>query len=150
MSKTNKKKQQYLDSLDNTNIQFENEKSFIRFNFNYYRFENDGCDSFEQWQKDEILADLNNKLKNFSGKSKIELINDKTLEIYTCYPEGSEFEHPKDIQDEYVDWARLRLTGRRRLIGFFRKAKLELDNNVFYIVFLDKNHRFAPSNKRNT
>lgn len=86
---------------------------------------------------------MNNKLKIFSGKTVRELQKDKTLEIYTEYPKGSLFICPPALQGTGITWSRLRLTGRRRLIGFFFE-EAEQPITTFYVVFLDKNHEFAP------
>ena len=67
------------------------------------------------------------------------------LEIYKSFPVKSEFLYPKFIPLD-VDWARFRLEGDMRLIGFFvsKEAceKMSIDPNVFHIVFLDEFHRF--------
>ncbi len=46
-----------------------------------------------------------------------------------------------------VDWARFRLDGKKRLIGFtipksHCRQDSRLDDNTFYIVFLDLEHNF--------
>lgn len=141
-------KSQYLATLDQVD-EFLNEN--IVFNFKYFIYGNDVGESFEEWEGEGILADLNNKLKNFSGKTKAELLRDGTLEIYGAYPKDSKFIKPKTLVFAGIQWARFRITGRRRLIGFFLEDKVlkstssENFRNVFFIVFLDKDHMFAPS-----
>jgi len=48
-----------------------------------------------------------------------------------------------------VQWGRWRLEGDMRLIGFIIEpetcTRLHIPSNVFYIVFLDKDHRFYKS-----
>ena len=145
----NKTKDLYIQSLIDSNAPIEKEKELIKFNFSYYRYGEEQGESFEQWQIDCILADLNNKLKFCSEKTKVELINDNTLEIFSNYPTDSKFEYPKDIIGKNMSWARIRLTGKRRLIGFFR-TNCDIEQNVFFVVFLDKDHQFAPSKKKHT
>ena len=117
------------------------------FNFKFFRSGEKYGEKFEEWEQEAILADLNNKLKNFSGKTKEVLLMDGTLEIYKHYPLGSRFEQPKALKSLSINWARLRITGRRRLIGFFMQEYMsEKFRNIFYIVFLDKEHKFAPNN----
>lgn len=149
MSKTNNRKLRYIQSISDMNDFVEKNNKLLRFNLKYYRPVDNNGDSFEGWQKDQILDDLNNKLKDFSRKTKEELLRDGTLELYGGYPDNSQFEKPKDIDGEYVVWSRLRITGRRRLIGFFMKNNSNTED-VFYVVFLDKEHVFAPSKKRHT
>lgn len=145
----NEKKERFLQAKKQLSSFFDEHDDLIKFSFKFFSFGEDGGESFEEWQKEAILADLNNKLKDFSAKKKIELINEKTLEIYECYPKGSKFKEPKSLEGVNVRWARFDITGKRRLIGFFEESD-RANSNVFYVVFLDKNHQFAPSKKKNT
>ena len=149
MSKMNKTKNQFIKSLVDSNNQIDREKDWIKFNYNYFKCGDGSGESFKEWEIEGKLADLNDKLKCYSGKSKIELINDGTLEIYSSYPLDSKFVFPKDIYGKNISWARLRITGRERLIGFFR-SDCDVEANVLFIVFLDKDHQFAPSKKKHT
>lgn len=151
MSKhSNSRKDSFLQGKKQLDSFYTEQSKWIRFNFKFYSFGEKQGESFEEWQREEILADLNNKLKDYCSKSKVELINDSILELYNKYPSDSEFDLPKVLEGIDVQWARMSITGRRRLIGFFSKNDMDVDNNIFYIVFLDKEHRFAPSKKKHT
>ena len=73
------------------------------------------------------------------------------LEIYDRYPAKSEFIEPKTVPHQ-ARWARFRLEGKVRLIGFVLPndydgqehvgTKRRFDCNTFYVVFLDQNHLF--------
>lgn len=144
--KPNKTKTEYLKHLaDKANILKDSAKNIV-FNFKFFCYGRTGGQSFEEWEREQILADLNNKLKNFSGLTVEELRKDGTLELYDGYPKGSVFSCPPILSGVAVVWSRLRLTGRRRLIGFFSHQE-EQQPCTFYVVFLDKNHEFAPSSK---
>ena len=69
----------------------------------------------------------------------------KVLEIYGAFPCNSDFVHPVHVPDD-VRWARFRMESAVRLVGFFvdeDSARLKgLSTDIFYIVFLDKNHCF--------
>ena len=144
--RTNKKKAEYLQYLsDKVDILKASEKNIV-FNFKFFCFGKSGGQSFEEWEREKILSDLNNKLKNFSGKTIEELRADGTLEFYEAYPRGSNFVCPTTLTGAEITWSRLRLTGRRRLIGFFSKQERK-QKKTFYVVFLDKDHEFAPSSK---
>lgn len=60
------------------------------------------------------------------------------MEIYENFPLKSEFHHPNHIPAG-VKWARFRLEGDQRLIGFMIDKtdvdKFNLSPDVFYIVF---------------
>ena len=148
-TRKNLTKQAYLQNLTERNSFAQSLNNKIAFNFKFFQFSDKGGQSFEEWEREQILADLNNKLKDYSGKTILELQKDKTLEIYTEYPKGSKFTQPDFLASVNIKWGRLRITGRRRLIGFFTRAEMlgTIEKNIFYVVFLDKNHDFAPSNK---
>lgn len=144
--KSNIRREEYIRRLSENNLVRENANNLL-FNFKFFRSGEKYGEKFEEWEQEAILADLNNKLKNFSGKTKEDLLMNGTLEIYKHYPLGSRFEQPKALKSLSINWARLRITGRRRLIGFFMQEYMsEKFRNIFYIVFLDKEHKFAPNN----
>ncbi|MBR1437871.1 MAG: hypothetical protein IJ587_04975 [Synergistaceae bacterium] len=157
--KRNSTKQIYLQSLaTQDNFLYETVDN-LSFNFKFFCSGNEYGESFEDWQRCQILAEFNTKLKDFSGKKIHDLILDGILEIYPHYPSDSNFDMPKSLKFSDIKWARLRLTGRKRVIGFFlndnpsRNNTYELEavkkgKNIFYIVFLDKNHSFAPCKKK--
>ena len=145
--KPNKTKTEYLRHLaEKANVLVDCVKNIV-FNFKFFCFGQFGGQSFEEWEQERILSDLNNKLKNFSSKKFEELREDGTLEIYSTYPKGSRFTCPPILAGTEILWGRLRLTGRRRLIGFFSNST-EQPKKTFYVVFLDKHHEFAPSTER--
>lgn len=129
---------------------------FCCFNFKYFRTEK-SSQSFSDWQDEKILADLMEKLKSFSQCSLKELKQRQTLKVYGKFPRSdkTEFDPPLDLPEDGIKWASLRLTSRERLIGFLVSdsiEKIECCNlkNTFYVVFLDKNHLFYLSKKKNT
>ncbi len=77
------------------------------------------------------------------------------LVVYDNIPGKSKAKHPKNVPSD-VSWARFRLEGRFRLVGFFIPDSLDkcpykangreyyYDRNTFYVVFLDPNHNFYP------
>ena len=76
------------------------------------------------------------------------------LEIYVKYPQDGGFKIPEALKTAEVKWARLRLTGRRRVIGILPRGSESynkangIGKNIFYVVFLDKEHEFAPYRKK--
>lgn len=155
MPKKNKTKTDFLNNLGMNNEIINQAAEVISFNYRYFQYGEKGGQSFEEWEKEKYLSDLNNKLKNFSAKKKQELIQEGTLELYTSYPQDSLFEIPRALVGRDLSWARFRITGARRLIGFFLKkpredSLVDLGHNwrdIFFVVFLDKDHEFAPYSK---
>jgi hypothetical protein len=83
------------------------------------------------------------------------------LAYYDNFPSRSDFKHPPHVPHD-VTWARFRLGSKVRLIGFVlsedvcrAKSKVATeghvypyDPNTFYVVFLDKDHKFYISEEK--
>ncbi|NOX88348.1 MAG: hypothetical protein GXO77_04920 [Calditrichaeota bacterium] len=98
--------------------------------------------TFEKWEQERILANLLTRLRQLSMFSVEEAIQRQIIKPYDAFPQNSEFCHPKHIP-EGVRWATIRIKGKERIAGY-------IDENVFYIVFLDKDHKFWISKKKHT
>ena len=154
----NKKKKSFIDkiptnSLDDTNQNIGNRS---KFNFSYF----DNCQAagqdFNNWTKEQLLK-LLGKLKEYSREpldhwTTIKIGSGRhrynVLEEYGSFPRTSDFIHPKHVPHQ-ASWARFRIDQSVRLIGFRipEEYKGKFDRNTFYIVFLDKDHRFYKTNK---
>lgn len=58
-------------------------------------------------------------------------------------PEKSKWKYPKHLNNIDVTWCKIVVMQLVRIIGF-------LDDNIFYVVFLDENHEFYPTEPKNT
>lgn len=100
--------------------------------------------SFLDWQKGENTADLFEKLRQLSALNITEAQQQRMITIYGEFPVGSKFRVPKFMQNptERVNWAAIKKVGgqKARIAG-------HVIGNVFYIVFLDADHLFYPSEK---
>jgi hypothetical protein len=130
-----------------------------KFNFHYFTHQPPHGTHFCDWSQKE-LAELLDKLKNYCEMDLYSWTNrpigggkhrKNVLEIYDTFPSNSAFSEPKHIPIE-AKWARFRLEGDKRLIGFVlpheyhdkahSKTTYRFDKNTFYVVFLDKEHNF--------
>lgn len=104
---------------------------------------NQGQD-FEEWQKNELLALAINKLQGVCTKTRLEAIAEGIIKEYPKgnFPPNSDFYHPQHIEPD-IAWCSFHIQGKECIIGFF-------DDNIFHIVFLDMNHRFWITQKKNT
>ena len=162
----NLKKDSFLADLPVISLESDTNKLTERckFNFSYFTSEQEHASDFSDLSELELLK-LLNKLKHYSvepldywttqsigsGKKRRML-----LEFYGEFPSKSEFEFPKHIPHEVL-WGRFRLESDDRLIGFVvpdefhntyhEKTGFQFDKNTFYVVFIDKNHKFYPSKK---
>ncbi len=139
-----------------------------KFNFSYFDASQSAGQDFKDWTPEQ-LRKLLDKLKNYSRfsldhwhRERIGNSGLTTLAIYGEFPikRKTNFHEPAHIPHQ-ARWGRFRLEQVVRLIGFmippalhktYHKVTGELfDKNTFYIVFLDKFHKFynTEKNRRN-
>lgn len=97
---------------------------------------------FEEWETEKILSNMLTRLREISVYTIEEAIAKQIIKIYDCFPDQSDFNHPRHISAG-VKWASIRIKGKERIIGY-------VEDNIFFIVFLDKDHRFWITEKKNT
>ena len=156
--KHNPRKDRFLQSLpkDEFVCDIAEARGKLSFSLKYFDGSQKAGQDFKDWNNDE-KTDLLNKLKEYSKENKQYWLNQRTgsgglkvLEIYGTFPRNSDFTHPRHIPDN-VKWARFRLESKVRLIGFFidetESREKQLSTDIFYVVLLDKNHRFYLTEK---
>ena len=149
----NPRKDRFLQSLpkDEFVCDIADAREKLSFSFKYFDGSQKAGQDFKDWNNDE-KTDLLNKLKEYSKESKHYWLGERVgsggltiLEIYGIFPINSDFSKPIHVPDN-VKWARFRLESKVRLIGFFidetEAREKQLSTDIFYVVFLDKNHRF--------
>ena len=157
--KNNPQKEKFLANLPAEKLlsDISEIKGKLSFSFKYFDGSQTAGQDFKDWndkQKQELLE----KLRDYTRESKKYWLNQragsgslKILEIYGMFPRNTDFEYPRHVP-ENVQWARFRMESAMRLIGFFVNEddadKFELSTDVFYIVFLDKNHKFYKMEKK--
>lgn len=156
MKKKNHLKEKFLSNCSDFLIEDAQHRfrENIRFSFEYFDNSQDHGQDFRDWEY-EHLYKLMDKLKEYCKTPLLHWLTMKigggknhVLEIYGKFPHHSEFVHPKFVPLD-VDWARFRLEGDMRLVGFVVPTescdKLSLLKDTFYVVFLDSNHKFYPT-----
>ncbi|MDX2281116.1 MAG: hypothetical protein NW218_16130 [Saprospiraceae bacterium] len=100
--------------------------------------------SFDDWEAEQLLSVAINKLRALCQYTIPQATNAGMLKIYTKVPLPPEsgFEHPKHIPPD-IDWCSMHIGNKPCVIGYF-------EDNIFQIVFLDKEHEFWISKKKNT
>ncbi len=162
----NKKKSSFLASLAALpSLDDINNDLTIRckFNFSYFDSSQDAGQKFSEWTNKQLI-DLLGKLKDYTTKPLDYWRNKrsgnsglKVLAIYGGFPPKSNFVHPKHVPHQ-VQWGRFRLGSKLRLVGFIIPAELHntlhkktgefFDKNIFYVVFLDRDHKFYLTENR--
>ncbi len=125
-------------------IDFKEEKKEPFIVLSLKNFDINQGQSFEEWQADELLALALQKLRSLCEYTIPQATNLGILKIYTKvpFPPESEFIHPKHVPDD-VDWSSMHIGNKPCIIGYF-------EDNIFHVVFLDKEHDFWISKKKNT
>lgn len=85
------------------------------------------------------------KLRSLCEYTIAQATNLGLLKIYSknSFPTETAFEHPKHIPQD-IDWSSMHIGNKPCIIGYFE------DRNIFYVVFLDKDHEFWITKKKNT
>ena len=152
---SNSRKQCFLENMPRIDFNSEHESITQRckFNFHYINFTPPAANF-----KTGNLQGLMDKLKLFSQYSleywnKRKVGSNAYLVYYDKFPDSqkTEYLYPKNVPIE-ARWARFRITGRFRLIGFVIPENLHgqhhkdsgytFDKNTFYCVFIDEEHKF--------
>jgi len=99
--------------------------------------------TYGEWQKQELLAYMLDKFGYICNVNRIEAEQQKFIKVYGEFPPSSKFQNPFPESD--LVWAVInKIKGQKgRVAGY-------IERNVFYVVFLDANHLFYPSLKKNT
>jgi hypothetical protein len=110
--------------------------------FSFRDFDHTQGQTFYSWHENKLLHILLERIKEFCKFSRIEAENNQSLKVYGDFPVNSDFKHPAYITEDAI-WASLHIQGRERIAG-------HVVDNIFYVVFLDKEHKFWPSPKKYT
>ena len=120
----------------------------ITFNFKYFTHGSNYGEDFKDWTHEQ-LVELLNKMVEYSKKTIVEWVNEKN--VFKTYTDKAEckfyFDLPDNIPKQKRKWARFRLESKTRLVGFFTNV-IDKCDNIFFVVFLDKDHRFYPTEKK--
>nr|WP_314289561.1 hypothetical protein [uncultured Capnocytophaga sp.] len=110
-------------------------KRSISFSFQY--LDNTQGQTLKEWEAEGLLADFIERTQQISQYTVEESLRLQYIKQYTkvAFPPTSKFKEPKHITPD--NWAVIHIKPKSKEVvaGF-------LENDVFYIVFLDKEHNF--------
>lgn len=158
---SNSRRDAFLAAIPQTSLDNNEDKlsEKCKFNFAYFDNNQESGQHFSDWTGEE-LSKLLDKLKDFSRETLLYWTRQpigsgrhrsNVFEVYDSFPTNSDFVHPVYVPHQ-AKWARFRLEQSVRLVGFVipdeyndvahSGTRVRFDTNTFYIVFLDKDHRF--------
>ena len=101
--------------------------------------------TIEEWSNLGLLKKLIIRIKYLGQHPTTVVRQNKWIKEYhkVHFPPNSEFKEPKHVSG--VIWAVMHITENSKevVVGF-------IEEDVFYIIFLDKDHKFWPSKLKNT
>jgi hypothetical protein len=109
-----------------------------------YYFDRNQGQSFKEWEDEQLLALALVKLMELCQYTRGQATAQQIVKPYTKvgFPPDSAFVHPKHVLPDVI-WCSMHIQGKECIIGFF-------EDNIFHIVFLDKEHEFWKTYKKNT
>lgn len=125
--------------------QVAEEKPLMLFSFKDFQQESQTPpgQTYTDWQEAGYLATMLEKFGHICNVNRFEAEQNKFIKIYNDFPENSEFKNP--FPDRELNWGVVMKIGgqKGRIAG-------HIIDHVFYLVFLDYEHKFYPSEKKNT
>lgn len=97
--------------------------------------------AFKDWQSVGLLSKAMETLHGYCKRPLHEQIDGDKFTVYKSFPQAEEtkFTYPAHVPEDAA-WARIHVTGVAVLIG-------HIVGNTFYLVFLDKTHKFWLTKK---
>lgn len=96
---------------------------------------------FKDWQRIGLLSQLLDVFQGYCSSPLLPQIDGKKFTIYGGFPPKNRtlFEHPTFVPED-AEWARIHITGPAVVVG-------HIVSDTFYVVFLDKTHKFWLTKK---
>jgi len=120
----------------------EEKKATISFCFS--KLDKNQGQSIEEWQQKGHLSVFITRTQQIGNHLYKEALANKLIKQYTKvgFPPDSEFKPPNHVNPQY--WAVIHLTPNSKEVvaGY-------IEDNVFYVVFLDEDHKFWPTDIQN-
>jgi hypothetical protein len=104
--------------------------------FSLKHFDVNQGQSFSEWESAQLLADMMTKFHGFCQRDSHIECRGESFTVYGNFPQNSKFKYPALVPED-AEWARIHIKGKPCVAG-------HIFRNIFYIVFLDKNHDFWP------
>jgi hypothetical protein len=96
---------------------------------------------FKDWQKIGLLSQLLDVFQGYCSSPLLSQVDGNKFTIYGGFPPKKQtlFEHPTFVPED-AEWARIHITGPAVVVG-------HIVSDTFYVVFLDKTHKFWLTKK---
>lgn len=121
--------------------------NFINISFRYFKdTDKSPAQSITTWKNEDRIFDMMLALQYITCENITKVQSTEKLSLYKKFPskDKNDFPCPDDLKED-LNWGTIQNIGgqKARIAGF-------LKGNTFYLVYLDKDHRFWITNPRNT
>ena len=108
--------------------------------FSWAKLDNTQGQTIDDWEREELLSKLSKRLQQIGQYESTHALAQQLIKQYTKigFPENSKFKEPNHVKPNYWDDKKLKKKSKEVVAGY-------IEDNVFYIVFLDKEHHFWPT-----
>lgn len=107
--------------------------------FSFKHFDRTQGQNFEDWEARQLLSRMLNDFHGYCSRATFTECFGSKFTLYGNFPSSSQFKHPRHVPPD-AEWARIHVQGEPCVIG-------HMFHNIFYVVFLDREHQFWPSKK---
>lgn len=123
-------------TIDRASVQDDDKKGNFKVSFQYFDPSQKFASSFKDWQKDGLLSKAMETLAGYCKRPLVDQIDGSKFTVYGDFPDNdnTRFERPAHVPED-ARWARIHINGPAVLAG-------HVVNDTFYVVFLDKTHKF--------
>lgn len=127
--------------LDRTSVKNAERIGNFKLSLSYFDPSQRFASGFRDWQKVGLLSKAMETIQGFCNRPLRQQVDGTKFAIYGAFPpkDVTEFDYPSHVPED-AEWARIHVTGKAVLIG-------HIVNDTFYLVFLDRSHKFWPSKK---
>jgi hypothetical protein len=125
--------------------QVQEERPLMLFSFKDFQYNSQipPGQSYKEWQTEDLLAYMLEKFGYICNETRINAIQNGLIKVYGEFPVSSKFKNP--FPDRELEWAVI-----MKIAGQKGRVAGHIIGHVFYVVFLDSEHKFYPSEKKNT
>lgn len=142
MPKAFAKKKPVFKVKEKASVNDNERTSNFKLSFQYLDTTQKYGSGFKDWQKAGLLSKALETLQGYCCSPLLKQVDGDKFSIYGAFPASinTMFDYPQNVPED-ANWARIHITGPCVVVG-------HIVNDTFYVVFLDKTHKFWLTKKR--
>lgn len=131
-----KKQKVVAKAINKESVTDDSRTSNFKVSFQYLDTTQKYGSGFKDWQKEGLLSKAMEVLQGLCCSPLWSQINTDKFSVYGSFPppDKTKFNYPQNVPEDAL-WGRIHVTGPAVIVG-------HIVRNTFYVVFLDKTHKF--------